>query len=102
MANDAFYGQCCLCGYSSVEWHHNLIWSGRQINEKEMILPLCIHCHQDARRNEIKEKLDLIMYRRMLPDQWVKYDRAGFLRTRFNYLSKKYLDVQVQISFIQY
>jgi len=90
MVGDKFYKKCCLCGNEPVQWHHNLIFAGRQVNEKECILPVCERCHNLARNTENKEKLDLIMLTRMSPEQMTKYSKATNLFQRYNYLTRKY------------
>lgn len=69
MANDPFYTKCALQGIlgtctGRIEWHHNLINAGRQVNEKWCILPLCHSHHEMARNKYVKEKLDWIMLNR--------------------------------------
>lgn len=90
MAGDKFYKKCCLCGSHPVQWHHNLIFAGRQVNEKECILPVCEVCHNLARNTETKEKLDLIMLTRMCPLQMKRYSKASNLFQRYKYLTNKY------------
>jgi hypothetical protein len=88
--NDKYYKKCCLCPVRQVQWHHNLIFAGRQVNEKECILPICEVCHNKARNTEIREQLDLIMLTRMSPEQMQKYSKAVDLFQRYNYLCQKY------------
>lgn len=69
MASDPFYSRCCLlwiggCSYGKIEWHHNEIYAGRQTNEKEAILPLCVAHHKLADRKDIRELLNIIMQAR--------------------------------------
>ena len=90
MASDKFYKKCCLCGSYPVQWHHNLIFKSRQVNEKECILPVCEVCHNKARNTEVKEQLDLIMLTRMSPEQMKKYSKAVDLFQRYKYLTNKY------------
>lgn len=48
MANDPYYKKCCLAYMGTclgrIEWHHSLIYGGRQIQKKFAILPAC-HFH---------------------------------------------------------
>lgn len=74
--SDKFYEKCCVCGVKGVQWHHNLIWKGRQENEKFCILPLCPSCHEKARNTEFKEKLDWIMWNRASEEQITFYSKA--------------------------
>ena len=90
MSKDKYYKKCCLCKSSPVQWHHNLVFASKQVNEKECILPVCERCHNLARNTETKEKLDLIMLTRMSPEQMTKYSKAVNLFQRYNYLTRKY------------
>lgn len=48
MAADPYYKKCCLAHYGTclgrIEWHHSLIYGGRQVQQKFAILPAC-HFH---------------------------------------------------------
>lgn len=91
MSKNPYYKKCCLCGSKSkIQWHHNLIFAGRQIDDQETILPLCVTCHEQARDTEFKEQLDLIMLCRMSPEQMKKYSKAIDLFQRYRYLTNKY------------
>jgi len=90
MAGEKYYKKCCLCGSRPVQWHHNLIFASRQVNEKECILPICEVCHNKARNTEVREQLDLIMLTRMSPEQMKKYSKAVDLFQRYKYLTNKY------------
>ena len=82
-----FYQRCCVCGVIGVQWHHNLIYAGRQENEEFCILPLCPVCHEKARNKEFKEKLDWIMWNRATDYQINYYSKANnyvYERTRLN------------------
>jgi len=86
---DPFYNQCCICRSINIQIHHNLIYAGRQVDDAECLLPLCENCHSKARNVDFKEKLDLIMYKRMTLDQFAIYSRSNLLQ-RYDYLKKKY------------
>lgn len=83
LSQDKFYEKCCVCYVAGVQWHHNLIWQGRQENEPFCILPLCPKCHEQARNKEFKERLDWIMWNRATPEQIIYYSKAN------NYLHEK-------------
>lgn len=86
MANDIFYTKCCIADETCagrIEWHHNLIFGGRQVNEKFCILPVC-HSHHDREKvKEIGERLDYIMLNRESDENIVKFCKA------IDYLSVK-------------
>lgn len=51
IAADPFYQRCCITGAmaknTKIEWHHNLIFAGKQVQEKWAILPLVESVHDD-------------------------------------------------------
>jgi len=48
---DPYYSKCCITGLSKnavkIDWHHNLIFKGQQVNEKFCILPLADFIHRN-------------------------------------------------------
>lgn len=79
LSNDPYYEKCCL-SYTGmclgrIEWHHNLIYAGRQQNKKFCILPLCKYHHIRADLKPIREKLDKIMEDRATPEDLAEYPR---------------------------
>ncbi len=57
MAEDPWYKKCCLaelgdCG-GRIEWHHVIIYAGKQLQEKWAIVPACHdHHYRAAELNE--------------------------------------------------
>jgi hypothetical protein len=91
MSSDPYYKKCCLCGtMQGIQWHHNLILASRQSSIRETILPVCEPCHDRARNTEVKEKLDLIMLRRMSDTQITSISKAVNYHQRKKYLECKY------------
>lgn len=88
--SDPFYKQCCITGRNDekIEWHHNLIFGGRQINEKFCILPLAQSIHE--RIIAYKEKCDWIMLNRATDEELKKYSKAVDLFDRRERLNKKH------------
>lgn len=80
--------RCCLCGRAGVQFHHNLIVAGRQVDDPAAILPLCPGCHKIADDTLIKEELDLYMFVHKKLDP-ADYPRSGLVQ-RKKYLIKKY------------
>ncbi len=74
--NDPFYKKCCITGLSNekIEWHHNLIYGGKQVNEKWCILPLLKSIHRDIVK--YKEKCDWIMLNRATDEELKKYSKV--------------------------
>lgn len=86
MCKDPYYQYCCYTGLKKgevkIEWHHNLQYAGRQVNEVWAILPLSEAIHIQARNTKIKEKLDWIMLNRATDEELMKYDRANLIEKR--------------------
>ena len=101
LSKDPFYWKCCITGEfkeatrgdgsrCKIEFHHNLIFAGRQVQEKECILPVTQEVHAQARNVEMREKLDLVMLRRMSDVQIDYFSKAVNLRQRLKYLENKF------------
>ena len=87
MAEDPFYLKCCATGERGtrgdpVEWHHNLIFAGRQVQEAFAILPIKRSLHAQAHLPEVKDQLDWIMLSRASQEQLDRYSKAIDLRAR--------------------
>lgn len=92
MAADPFYQRCCITGAmaknTKVEWHHNLIHAGKQVQEKWCILPLAEAVHDDIAY--YKEECDWIMLNRADEATLKRYSRAENLVAKRDRLNKKY------------
>lgn len=80
-ANDKFYKQCCAHGYfcscdGKIEFHHNMIYASKQVQEKFAILPLCQEHHKNEKYKILKNYLNWIMLNRASEDQLNKYSKA--------------------------
>lgn len=68
MADDSYYQVCAWHRKKHpnkrLQWHHNLIHAGRQVNRKWAILPLCQEIHEIVSRREVREYLDWVMLSR--------------------------------------
>lgn len=67
--SDPFYKSCCIPYFQipcngRVEFHHNLIYGGRQVQEKDFILPLCHAHHAQEKNKNIKDRLNWVMLKR--------------------------------------
>lgn len=80
--------QCCMCADTNVEWHHNLIYGGRQSDDPHSILPLCKEHHAMADDMSIKEELDWCMFQ--LKNLDVTLYPKSDLAKRKKYLIHKY------------
>ncbi len=87
---DPFYKQCCITGRKDekIEWHHNLIYASKQVQEKFAILPLLKSIHRDIVK--YKEKCDWIMWNRATPEQIQKYSKAIDYKAYLERLNKIY------------
>lgn len=78
---DPFMHQCVLSlwGYcmGDIEWHHNLTYAGKRVNEYGSILPVCKYHHQ--KESKFKRELNAIMYTRMTDEDRAKYPRKTWL-----------------------
>lgn len=76
--NDPFYSKCCITGLSKnavkIDWHHNLQFGGRQVNEKFCILPLADFVHREIVKH--KEKCNWIMWNRANDEEIERYSKA--------------------------
>jgi hypothetical protein len=76
LQDDPFMTKCCVRNkdcMDRIEWHHNLIYAGKRVNEKGSILPLCQYHHRTE--SGIKKILNKIMYGRMSDDDRSKYPK---------------------------
>jgi hypothetical protein len=93
MANDPFYKRCCITGRmdEKIDFHHALIFAGRQVNEKFCILPLAQSVHKEIEKH--KMKCDWIMLNRGTDDELIRYSKVEDLihkRFRLNEVFGKY------------
>lgn len=83
---DPWMHRCCITGRTDekIEWHHNLIFAGRQVNEDWAILPLLESVHDDIPgAPALRELCDWIMLNRASEDQLRPYCKST------NYLALK-------------
>lgn len=96
MAADPYYKKCCYHGpfghgpSVKIEWHHNLIFAGRQVQEPWAILPICEEIHKKADWKQVRERLDWIMLNRATEEDLDYYSKANDLRRKRDVLNKKY------------
>ena len=82
MSKDSYYKKCCITNLpGNIEWHHNLIFGGKQVNEKFCILPLNKEIHRNIVK--YKEQCDWIMLNRATDEELKKYSKV------INYLELK-------------
>ncbi len=85
--------RCCLfrlgdC-FGKIEFHHNLIYAGKQSDIPNTILPVCKAHHDKADKKEVKEILDWIMLNQMTERDFLSLPKYSYY-TKRNYLNKKY------------
>ncbi len=91
---DPFYKVCCIPDFEfpcsgRVEFHHNLIYGGRQVQEKDFILPLCVAHHAKEKNKSIKDRLNWVMLKRgsmRLVEAYSKVINWAFEQERLNEL----------------
>lgn len=81
MAADPFYLRCCISGDEGtrkdpIEWHHNLIYGGKQVQVKFAILPLKRSLHKAANNKQLRAQLDWVMWNRASEEECRKYSKA--------------------------
>ena len=80
LAEDPFMQECCLrhieC-QGALQWHHNLMYASKRINEKGAILPLCEFHHR--KEGKYKDQLNFIMELRMTDEEKAKYPKRKWL-----------------------
>jgi len=86
--------RCCITGttYEKIDWHHNLIFAGRQVDEPWAILPLARSIHDRINEPEIKDKCDWVMLNRATDEQLLKYSKVVDLIRRRTVLNLIYGD----------
>ena len=86
MANNPFYWKCCITGSKlNIQWHHNLIFGGKRVNEIFAILPVTAEVHRHEAVH--KDELNRIMLNRATDEELERYSRAidyKKLRDRLN------------------
>jgi len=67
-----------MLSYGKIDWHHNMTWQGKNVQEKFAILPVhnSIHQYHNGLTSEVKEKLNRIMVSRMTEEQLDYYSKA--------------------------
>lgn len=89
MANDPFYSRCAITGASvNINWHHNLEYKGKRVNEKFAIIPLTKWVHDNIATH--KEKVDWLMVNRATDEELKKYSKAVDYIALRERLNKKY------------
>lgn len=80
LSKDPFMSKCCLSSNlckGRIQWHHNLIYAGKRVNEYGAILPVCEFHHE--KEGSYKPYLNAIMYSRMTDEDKLKYPRRKWL-----------------------
>lgn len=94
MESDPYYKQCCVTGIprtrAKIEWHHNFIFAGQQVNEKWCILPLAKFVHDQANDKKVREYLDWIMLNRSDEETLKRYSKSTDLIAKRDRLNKIY------------
>ena len=98
LSKDPYYNKCCITGsVKDIEWHHNLIFAGKQVNEKFCILPLNREIHKNIVR--YKEVCNWIMWNRATKEQIKMYSKCINYERELNRLNKKYGSYRISYPF---
>jgi len=80
LSQDPFMKRCCITGRTDgkIDFHHNMSWQGKNINEKFAILPVHndIHQYHKGITHEVKEQLNKIMAQRMTEEELDYYSKV--------------------------
>lgn len=95
MALDPFYKTCCLTGERGsygdpIQWHHNLIYAHKQVQEAFAILPIKKSLHELVSNSMVKDRLDWVMLNRASEAEIRKYSKVVDLSRRREYLNSVY------------
>ena len=96
---DPFYKRCCLTGEKGtrsdpIQWHHNMIFAGKQVQARFAILPVLESIHKIANRKDIKERLDWVMVNRMSDEDLWLYGKGVDWIHRKEYLNGKFGEIR--------
>lgn len=90
MSRDPFYKRCCISGatHEKIDWHHTIIFAGRQLNEAWAIVPLARSIHENIVKYQ--DKCLWIALNRASESDLRRYSKAiDYIRLR-NRLNEKY------------
>lgn len=85
---DEFMQQCCICGDTHKQFHHQFEYARKAVNEEWCILPLCAKHHAMVREREFRRLLDWIMLSRCPQD-------------RLDFYSKKVMDYKSKLKWLE-
>lgn len=91
LANDPDMKRCIICGESKhIEWHHPLVYAGKQVNELWSFVALCTYHHRGAGfTQEVREKCQLVVLLKANDFDLKKYPKSNWEQLK-NYLKNKY------------
>lgn len=78
--------KCQRCGSTeNIQFHHNLIFEGKQSDCPNTILSLCKNCHD--KEKTIRDDLDRIMLNQMSGEEIKRYSKVTNLQARKEFLN---------------
>lgn len=98
LSNMPHMEKCAWCvAKSNLEWHHAILYSGRQLNEWYAIIALCRQCHRGefgTLRAEIKDFCEMLAITRGLEDLTKKYPKRNWVWEKqwFEQKIKRYMN----------
>lgn len=90
MAKDPYYSRCARQGadcHGRITWEHAMYFSGRKIQDRWAIIPLCWYHHLGSGLN--KRINEFLALRRASEADLAKYPKSNFKQMR-TYLEKQY------------
>jgi hypothetical protein len=90
LAKDPFMQQCCICGASNPQWHHNFEYARKAVNEDWCILPLCPKHHEHVRQIGYRRLLDWAMLSRASHEDLDKYKRVMDYHGKLSFLTRTF------------
>ena len=94
MAADPFYAQCCVTGVPAaeqkVEWHHAMIYAGKQVQERWCIIPLLDTVHANEKKRGVRQVIDWIIFNRATDEELRKYSKTINYIKRREWLNKHF------------
>ena len=73
-----------------VQWHHQLIFAGRQVNERFCIMQICEEIHRKAEWKQVRERLDWIMLNRATDEELEMFSKSRDLVRKRQVLNEIY------------
>jgi len=88
LKSDDFMKQCCLCGKKPCQFHHNLLFGGKAVNEAWAILPICKEHHDQANNINMRRLLDWVILNRGTDEDLKRFSKVMNYCSRRTFLNR--------------